>query len=168
MNDAGSCVLSPCEKYRFYLGRWWADGLNCLFIMLNPSTADDSTDDPTIVRIIDFARRWGCGSVSVVNMFALRATSPSVMKAHSDPIGPDNNYWIERCLRAADGPIVVAWGNHGTHMDRDLEVAELIVGYDVKCLGITKQGQPRHPLYLPKDAPLQPFNHKAALMGAVR
>lgn len=164
-----AAVISPCGKYRYRLSRRWGGGKPCLFIMLNPSTADAEVDDPTIRRCIGFAKRFGCGELVVVNLFAVRATSPKDMLAADDPVGPEN---MEHVKKAADyavrggyfpedrnGPVICAWGAHGDYMDQAQTVLGWLDDALVKpyCLAMTKQGQPRHPLYLPKDAELQPF-----------
>lgn len=118
------------------------------FIGLNPSTADETTDDNTLRKCMKFARRWGYGSMCMTNLFAWRATDPDVMKAQSDPVGPDNDRWLKEIADKA-GLIIVAWGNHGDHMQRDLEVLhELLKGYKLHCLKINDDGSPQHPLYI--------------------
>lgn len=123
--------------------------------MLNPSTADAVKDDPTIRRVIGFARSWGCGSLQVLNLFAIRATDPRVMLAADDPVGPENDEHIARELRAAkseDRFVLAAWGAHGGHRARDFHVMHRLVdGVDWRCLGRTHQGHPKHPLYVPKS-----------------
>jgi hypothetical protein len=122
--------------------------------MLNPSTATASTDDATIRRVTGFSRHWGFGSAVIVNLFALRATTPSLLGKHRDPVGPDNDSCILRAVDSAD-VIVVAWGNHGSRLNpttraqRDSEVHHLLPRSELYCLGLTARGQPRHPLYLP-------------------
>lgn len=154
-------IISDCGKYRYRLSREWDGGTKpCLFIMLNPSTADAEQDDPTIRRCINFARAWGRNELIVVNLFAYRATSPQDMMSVDDAVGPEN---MRHVKEAADyvmngyemfpngrGPIVCAWGAHGTFMDQD----QTVLGWlqDVQAtplaLALTKDGQPRHPLYL--------------------
>lgn len=144
-----SAVLSPCGRYRYELWRRWAEGPQVLFVMLNPSTADDKHDDATIRKCISYAKRWGFGGVGVVNLFAFRATDPRVMKAARDPIGSENDATIRRLAQEA-GLIVAAWGAHGTHMGRAAAVLEMLPR--AHCLHRTKDGAPGHPLYLPGDA----------------
>jgi hypothetical protein len=132
------------------------------FIMLNPSTADASIDDPTIGRCMSFARREGYGGISVVNLFAFRATSPEDMKAADDPFGPEGSEYIERTLNAGaitGVPIVAAWGTHGGYRGRDEAVVLSARGWgaNLVCLGTTKEGHPRHPLYVKGDQPFVPF-----------
>jgi hypothetical protein len=151
-------VLSTCGLYRYRLTRAWDDGPGCVFIMLNPSTADAWQDDPTIRRCIGFARREGCGFLTVVNLFAFRATSPANMKAAVDPVGPENDAHLRAVLAGEHGPKVAAWGVHGTHGGRAAAFGRAISGVDLLCLGTTAAGAPRHPLYVRGDAPLVPFS----------
>lgn len=120
-----------------------------MFVGLNPSTADAEQDDPTIRRCIGFAKDWGYGALLMGNLFAFRATNPIDMAAADDPVGPDNNLWLTELAECAD-LIVVAWGAHTMASTRVQSVIETLG--DVKCLGVTKHGHPRHPLYLPKTA----------------
>jgi hypothetical protein len=117
-----------------------------LFIGLNPSTADETVDDPTIRRCKDFVRRWGYGSLCVANLFAYRATRPAEMKATSVPIGRGNDRWLVRLAAEAE-VVVAAWGIHGTFACRDQEVLALL-DVPLRHLGLTKHGHPRHPLYV--------------------
>ncbi len=152
-HDGGSAEFSPDRIYRYALYRIWDETKpRVMFIGLNPSTADESIDDPTIRRCKRFAADWGYGGLIMANLFALRATDPRIMKEHSDPIGPDNNYWLEKLGRESE-IIVAAWGNHGGHLNRD----RVVVGFmpSMKCLGITKKGRPRHPLYVRADTSLE-------------
>jgi hypothetical protein len=154
----GSAVISPCGKYRYHLGRELAAGGRvATFIMLNPSTADHLVDDPTIRKCVGFCQRWGCGELRVVNLFAVRATDPADMRKAADPVGPENREWI--CRASATGSLVVcAWGMHGTYMDQDLTVLGWIADLcEPMALGVTKDGNPRHPLYVPYAAELAPF-----------
>ncbi len=141
--------------YRYLLWRTWNPAADrVLFVMLNPSTADATRDDPTIRRCIAFARAWGHGGVEVVNLFAWRSTSPSLLRIAPDPVGPDNDrVLMDACGRAAR--IVFAWGNHGSFWGRDRQVKSLLGGQTF-CLGFTRTGQPRHPLYLRQTTGLQP------------
>lgn len=126
-----------------------------MFVGLNPSTADEVEDDRTIQRCVNFAKRWGYGSLCMVNLFAYRATSPKAMLAHADPIGVDNDRWLVEF--ADDAAVVVAaWGASGTHLQRDQAVIRLLAG-KLSCLGRTKGGHPRHPLYVRADANLCSF-----------
>jgi len=144
-------LFSECRAYRYALWRLWdAADLGCvLFVGLNPSTADETEDDPTIRRCIRFARDWGYGGIYVCNLFAFRATEPKRMKAASDPIGPINDGLIFRYSRYCAMKIA-AWGNAGMFMNRDLAVQRpWILSKPLHCLGTNKNGTPKHPLYLP-------------------
>jgi hypothetical protein len=143
----GSAVFSTCGRYRYVLRRAWNPRRPAvLFVGLNPSTADASSDDPTIRRCVGFARDWNFGQLIMANLFAYRATQPRLLSQVDDPIGPHNDQWLGRLTRQAD-LIVAAWGVHGNLLDRDAEVLGRLP--KVHCLGLTQRGQPRHPLYLP-------------------
>ena len=148
-------VFSIDRVYRYGLWRIWNDTLpKVLFIGLNPSTADEVKNDPTIRRCIGYAKDWGYGGYIMGNIFGFRSTDPKIMKATNDPIGPENNAWLLKLHDEADLTIG-AWGNHGKFMDRGMEVMDLIS--DLKCLKITDQGFPYHPLYLPKSLEPIPY-----------
>ncbi len=133
--------------YRYSLIRHWGAGARCvLFIGLNPSTADAAHDDPTVRRMMDFARRWGFDGLWVANVFAMHSTDPRRLQRHADPIGPHNDAWIRGMMRHADG-IVAAWGNGGRLHGRGAQVAAWL-GREARCLGVTGLGEPRHPLYV--------------------
>jgi len=114
--------------------------------MLNPSTADAHRDDPTIQRCIGFARRWGCGGLVVVNLFAYRATRPDALRRVDDPVGPRNDWHIRRA-HAASSLTVASWGANAAAHDRSQRVVKMLQG-EIACLGTTAAGAPRHPLYL--------------------
>ncbi len=153
-----AATLDPSGRYRYSLERQWdasAPRLAC--ILLNPSTADATRDDPTLRRCLGFARSWGYGALEVVNLFAYRATHPRQLRQVPDPIGPEN----DRYLLAARGraqTLWVAWGNAGSLYNRDRAVLCLLSQPgECFCLGLTRCGQPRHPLYVRGDAGLTPF-----------
>lgn len=150
-----TAALSDCGTYRYSLTREWSDGPRALFVMLNPSVADHEMDDPTIRRAISFAKREHCGSLEVVNLFALRATNPAELAQHPAPIGPLNERAILDAVERA-AVIVVAWGSHPLAMRRALLLPRHVLERSV-CLGKTKGGAPRHPLYVRADAPLVPL-----------
>lgn len=127
-----------------------------MFIGLNPSTADETQDDPTIRRCIGFARSWGFSALCMTNLFAFRATDPAVMKAHAEDWDArcENLNVIQRHARRA-GIVIAAWGVHGSHMDRDQLVAGMLD--NLQCLGFSKDGHPRHPLYLKADSKPMPW-----------
>lgn len=151
-----SAVMSSDGVYRYELRRTWDVGLPPLWwIMLNPSTADALTDDPTIGRCRALAKREHAGGIIVVNLFALRATDPAELRRHPDPVGPD----ADRFYPGHDVRVVAAWGAHGSLHGRDRHVTRLLTerGVRLRCLGTTKTGAPRHPLYVPGDSPLEPW-----------
>jgi hypothetical protein len=149
--------FSPDRNYRYALWRRWEQGAPyALFIGLNPSTANEHEDDPTIRRCKRFAADWGYGAIYMANLFALRATDPRDMLGHQEPVGIDNDVWLQDLARGA-GVIVCAWGAHGTHLERDRRCEALLAAHDLKCLGTTKHGQPRHPLYIRADKPLEAY-----------
>lgn len=151
--------FSPCRTWRYTLGRVWnPDKLRMLFIPLNASLADEHRDDPTNRRGINFAVREGYGSVVFVNLFAFRTPYPNELKTAGAPIGPLNDWWILKEARNAD-KIVLAWGTHGSYMNRDQDVLAMLEAEhcELFCLGQTKRGYPKHPLYLRADTPLQQF-----------
>lgn len=149
-----AAVLSPCGQYRYELWRRWADGPHVLFVMLNPSTADGEHDDATIRKCVNFAKRWGYGSLCVVNLFAFRSPDPREMKAAADPVGPDNDKTLVRLARQA-GVIIAAWGAHGSYQQRDKTVLRMLP--QVKALHLTQNGAPGHPLYLKGTSEPFPF-----------
>ncbi|WP_127144088.1 DUF1643 domain-containing protein [Pelagibacterium montanilacus] len=144
--------FSPCRTWRYRLERRWAEGPVVGFILLNPSTADESNDDPTIRRCIGYAKAWGFGGLVLGNIFALRSTDPANLYLVPDPIGPDNNVWLRRIVDQC-GTIVCGWGRHGESAHRGDEVIGLVrsMGRTPKFLRLTKSGQPGHPLYLPSN-----------------
>lgn len=124
-----------------------------LFVMLNPSTADAQKDDATIRRCFQFAKREGCTSLTVVNLFAFRATDPKELTWAEDPVGPENDRHIqEQVSRHGTGWIVAAWGSNAMAFKRAQHVFHMLG--DVHCLGRTKLGAPRHPLYVLSSQPL--------------
>ena len=193
--DKGASI-SACGTYRYRLWREWRGGageqwdmwteddgspcldgdgehlgepLSCVFVMLNPSTADGSEDDPTIRRCVSFATALGFDRLEVVNLFAFRATDPQELLSvgpERDPVGFDNSRHIHEVLDRA-GLIICAWGAHGGYLGQD----ETTLGWiengndreaEVVALGLTKDGHPRHPLYLPRSATPMPFNGRAS------
>ena len=146
-------------RYRYRLWRVWdEDAPRVLFIMLNPSTADELDNDPTVERCERRALSWGFGSVEVVNIFAYRATSPDDMKRQDDPVGPENDFYIQQAVQDAY-MIVCAWGAHGNHLNRAAEVIAMLgeLGITCHCLGTTADGNPKHPLYVSYHVAPQPF-----------
>ncbi len=150
-------ILSPCRTYHYTLWREF-DGLvgngYAMFIGLNPSTADEINDDPTIRRCVAFAKAWGYGALCMTNLFAFRASKPGDMIAAADPIGPDNDSQLVELARGAR-VVVAAWGTNGTHLGLDAAVRTLVT--DLHCLKKTQAGHPGHPLYLRADLKPIPF-----------
>ena len=150
-DDAPStAVYSDCERYRYSLTRIWArSGPRALFVMLNPSTATEVQNDPTVERCERRARALGYGGFRVANIFAWRDTDPRAMRAAADPVGPGNDAAIAEGAEWADR-IIAAWGTHGAHLDRGHAVETLLraAGRPLFHLGLTRDGHPRHPLYI--------------------
>lgn len=157
------------SRYRYTLVRQFDKGHGTVvFIMLNPSTADAIKDDPTIRRCKGFAQQWGYRQLLVVNLFAARATDPKDLKLMDDPVGKYNDSIILDTIKGAER-VIVAWGNHGGHQDRDLEVMGLIEPYCIPfCLGVTGSGSPKHPGRISYAAELLPYAvaGEATLEGA--
>lgn len=156
--DAQStAVYSDCERYRYLLTRIWnEDTPRALFVMLNPSTATEVQNDPTVERCERRARALGFGGFRVTNIFAWRDTDPRAMRAAADPVGPANDAAItESCAWAAGAGdrIIAAWGTHGAHLDRGPAVERLLRAQPrpLHHLGLTKDGHPKHPLYIAYD-----------------
>lgn len=151
-----SARFSPCRTYRYELWRRWdVTKPYAMFIGLNPSTADETRDDPTVRRCIRFAQDWGYGALCMTNLFAIRATDPKVMLGAANPVGPDNDETLILMTRYA-GIVVAAWGAHGGHRERDQWAQQAMLG-KLHHLGLTKDGKPRHPLYLRADTKPQPL-----------
>jgi hypothetical protein len=146
--------FSLCERYRYKLWRIWEPGSKLVaFVGLNPSTADDVRDDPTVRRCIRFARRWGMGGMYMLNIFGLRSTDPKALYAADDPEGDGNEDAIRKTLRHVEFA-VACWGSHGAHLDQGQYVRNKILTGRVRCFGLTQGGQPKHPLYLRADSDL--------------
>ena len=157
-----SAVFSPDRKYRYVLWRNWGTPRGffelplsgyAMFIGLNPSTADEFLDDPTVRRCIRYAHDWGYAGLCMVNLFAFRATKPKDMKAVVYPIGTDNDKYLVELSKNA-GIIIAAWGTNGDYRQRDEQVVKKLP--KLHCLKLTKEGFPAHPLWLPKG--LKPFS----------
>ncbi|WP_394173230.1 DUF1643 domain-containing protein [Guptibacillus hwajinpoensis] len=152
-------IISSCGNYRYMLERPSEIGKPqfgpALFIMLNPSTADAEIDDPTIKRCRMFGKTWGCNGIKVANLYALRTTNPTELWTHDDPIGIDNDLYLVNLLEEHKD-IMCAWGVNAKrerveHFIRLAQLAEARLW----CLGTTKSGAPKHPLYLKKNEPLR-------------
>lgn len=143
--------ISDCGMYRYNLTRQWGAGWPAVcFIGLNPSTADALVDDPTIRRCVNYAKSWGYGKLIMVNLFAFRATEPKDMMAAADPIGLENDGWVDAAVAEAE-ITVAAWGKHGKYKGR---AEGMLKRHGPRYLKLNKDGSPAHPLYLKKD--LQP------------
>jgi hypothetical protein len=148
--DAASTArYSPDSRYRYALTRVWSPGPQVLFVMLNPSTATEVQNDPTVERCERRARTLGFGGFAVANIFAFRATDPRDMRAAPDPVGPENDRVIGELATGAQ-QIICAWGTHGAHLSRGPDVHALL---RTTCkalfhLGLTQAGHPKHPLYI--------------------
>lgn len=148
-----SAIFSECRKYRYALCRTWDEsGDLVLFIGLNPSRADETHDDPTIRRCINFAKDWGFGGICIVNLFAFCSNDPKALFMAKDPIGPENDSILKKYISKFD-QIIIVWGNHGQYLKRNENILKLIK--KPSCLKINKNGAPSHPLYL--KATLKPI-----------
>ena len=162
-----SAVLSRDHAYRWLLHRRLSESksAHALFIMLNPSTADGKSDDPTIRRCLGYAARWGYGVLEVANLFGLRATDPRELLRHPDPVGPRNDEYVLAAIRdttETGGIVVCAWGVRGGYHGRDAAVLRLIhsAGISPSILGLTRDGHPRHPLYMPASVKPRAWDHE--------
>jgi hypothetical protein len=156
-------IISECGQYRYWLRRTWDDKPPVVFVMLNPSTADAEEDDPTIRKCVRLAKHWNHGGIYVVNLFALRSSSPYGLKKVDDPIGPKNDTHIDATVLATvgiGGKAIVSWGaslsqsgfKHIKRLYRRMdEVLGLLKGVDLHCVGKTDEGFPRHPLFVRED-----------------
>lgn len=158
-NDAASATFSSCRRYRYTLHRIWDASLPVLvFLMLNPSTADELQNDPTVERCQRRAKRMGFGGVVVINLFAFRSTDPSALYSEEDPVGPGNDTSIADTCASA-GMVICAWGTHGKHLGRAEQVLKMLAGAGVKlhALAVNADGSPKHPLYVANDAVPVPY-----------
>ncbi len=163
----GTAIISDCAQYRYVLTRHIPQLVRhvkpCLFVMLNPSKATAELDDPTICRCMGFADTWKCTSLTVVNLYALRATDPKELARHPSPIGADNDKHLSEQLEAHwnTGVVVVAWGANKAARHHKLINTMTTLSGKVSCLGINKDGSPKHPLYVKADQPLIPWSMAA-------
>lgn len=156
-SDDKGAVLSTCGAFRYRLWRWWdREAEPLVFVMLNPSTADASIDDPTIRRCKGFAERMGFGGIEVVNLYAFRSKSPAELKQRRYPDGPENWATLRAVFKHTRGQVVAAWGTHA-QPNRALDVRWLALecARPLYTLRRTKEGCPAHPLYLPGDCVLR-------------
>lgn len=159
--QASSAMFSPCRLYRYDLWRRWSNDPVCVFIGLNPSTADATKDDPTIRKCVGYATRWGYGSICMVNLFAFRASNPKDMLAAEYPIGADNDA-VLRSRVAGAAIVIAAWGKYGGYMNRG-KIVMTMLSATLQCLKHNKDGSPSHPLYLPYDVCPSPMDLSLAV-----
>ena len=160
MLSDSNAIISVCGQFRYALTRRWGSGPSALFIMLNPSTAGASVDDPTIRRCIAFAKREGCGGFQVENLYGFRATNPEHMFSQGDAAIGETDRFILLAAANVSGPLICAWGADKRAKQRAQHVTAHLkaCGATPLCLGRTKDGSPRHPLYVKGDAPIVPFD----------
>lgn len=152
-------VISDCGKYRYMLRRSWDhDKPRALYVMLNPSTADAEVDDATIRSCTRLAKGMGYGSFEVVNLYGFRATDPSELEKADDPIGPDNAKISDAAITRCD-IVICAWGAHHMAERRARDIRSWVRGWKpaAYCLGTTKSGAPKHPLYIKSGTPLEVY-----------
>jgi len=154
--DEAGAIFDQSRAYRYALWRDWTppwrqQPCTVAFVMLNPSTADHEQLDPTVRRCVGFAKRWGYDRLHVVNLFALRSTRPGALSYHHDPIGPDNDLYLQLYARDQADLAIAAWGAQPLAAGSLERVTELLRPRAVRVLGLTKSGEPRHPRYMPAD-----------------
>lgn len=165
MSISKTANISPCGRYRYSLERLWTAAAPLVtWVMLNPSTADADHDDPTIRRCMDFSKAWGFAGMAVVNLFAWRATDPAEMKRAVKPVGPDNDTHLMYYARNSQ-EVIAAWGTHGAYQDRGRRVLAMLRDLPVSVMGLTAEGHPKHPLYVPKAVVRSSFYQIAAGAG---
>jgi hypothetical protein len=155
----GAADISECGTYRYWLTRTWGPGPVVCFVMLNPSTADADEDDPTLTRCRCVARGEGYDGLRVVNLFALRSPSPRVLLYHPEPAGPGNDQAVIDAVKSAAG-VIVAWGANASLPKlraRRNEVLPLLAEVPLGCFGMTRDGEPRHPVRLALRTPIVPW-----------
>ena len=156
---SGALFNGSGHKFRYSLWRIWGKmaGDCLLFIGLNPSTASEIKDDPTIRRMVGFAKSWGFDGLYVGNLFSLVSANPDrLLKAPPELLDGPNNKAIKR-MRELSTLVVVGWGEWGVNaVIRSEEVLSLL-GEPVYCLKVNKSGEPTHPLYLPADTKLSRY-----------
>jgi hypothetical protein len=159
LGENGSAVFNADRTHRYLLIRRWAPGGKILtWVMLNPSTADAFTDDPTIGRCIGYATDWGYSAIVVVNLFSLRSSSPAALYRHDNPVGDRNDEFLLDVCKPG-WLTIAAWGAHGSLHHRAADVVAMLAeaGVELSCLGLNADGSPKHPLYQPSAAPLVPY-----------
>lgn len=155
-SDAAGAVFDETRRYRYLLWRRWDQKLpSACFVMLNPSCADEHSNDPTIRRCIGFAQGWGLGGIEVVNLFGLCTHDPRDLLRSHDPTGPENDRYLRAAIERAV-VVIAAWGNRHKRL-REHEAPFVRGRTRPLCLGLTRFGEPRHPLYLPAVTVLRPY-----------
>jgi len=159
MNDYKSdAILSKDRKYRYVLSRIWDDSKDkIVFIGLNPSTADEKEDDPTIRKCISYAKKWGYGGLYMLNLFAYRATKPKEMKKANNPIGDENDKYLDEYVNKSD-KVICAWGNNGSFQNRSYKILNKY--NNLYYLKLNKSKEPSHPLFLSRDLKPIKFDKK--------
>ena len=173
-------IFSDCGRYRYWLERIWDLGKPILlWVLLNGSTAGSVRNDPTVKRVIGFTKHWEFGGLWLVNAYAAMATKPRDLLAMDDNVGPRNRYYVQKTVRDAwqrtrdlskshESPVIVGWGNDGAQGDQDLRVLEWILHAGVpvrlQCLGVTRRGCPRHPLYCAADTAPVDYNGRGSTL----
>lgn len=158
-NISMSAEISPCQRYRYVLHRWWSDEPRLVFVGVNPSTADSDEDDQTIRRCMYFAHVNGFGGITMLNLLAFRSTDPASIPADlTEALGDDNELYVDRFITAGT-TVVCAWGTLGKIHGRSDRMVSRIreLGAKPVCLGRTAEGWPRHPSRLPNSAVLEDY-----------
>lgn len=165
-SEISGASFSPCLRYRYSLWRQWnfkVDNVSTIaFIGLNPSTASEWANDPTVTRCIHYAQRWGFDRMYMLNLFAWRDTDPSEMKAAKEPVGVKNNHTL---VNTEASMLLCCWGTHGKHRHRQNRVLTMLRGRKLHALELNKDGSPRHPLYLAKSLVPRLWYPKDSLLG---
>ena len=154
-----AATFSDCGRYRYLLERRWGEGPNCLFIGLNPSTATAESDDATVRKCMALARSWGLSGMTMANLFAVRCRYPQILSTHQNPVGPENDRFLLPEIEQAH-TLVAMWGNHGLKpYGQSTRRDQFILSFrdDWQCVGTTKYGAPRHPLYVANSSTLVNF-----------
>lgn len=167
----GAALFSPCGRYRWWLVRHWRpEGSAVLFPGLNPSTADGQQDDPTLRRLCGLARQWGHGRLLVLNLFSRVGRDPARLRRCAQPVGEHNAAWLATALAwlqaqpadpgGAPPRVWLGWGQRGGFHDRQRQELDRLQCWDgeLVCVGVTREGHPRHPLYVRADQPPLPFS----------
>lgn len=172
LSDFGA-VFSPCRRFRYRLWRIWDESRPlALYVLLNPSTANEIDPDPTVTRCMRRAALRGYGGIIVVNLYAWVSTYPSALATVDDPVGPENDFHIlEAAKRAANNAVICGWGTKLPRgSQRDIEVTRLLrsAGIVPMCLFVTKDGFPKHPLCVGYDVEPIPFDQEMRMCSVKR